>query len=284
MILVTGATGNIGSELVKQLVAEGDLVRVITRDEKKVSHLDPAVERVIGDRHDATVIRQALQGVDKVFLLPVILDPDHKADRVLIDEAKRAGVEHFVMISSEIVRTNPKNPIGTLHREVEVLIEETGIPWTVLRPGGFMSNAFLWWAETIKSQATVFHSTGNGQTAPISPYDIAAVAAVALTNSGHEGKADDLTGSELLSTQEQVQILSKVIGKPLQCIDIPVEVAADGMKSRGFPEPLIAALTDVWIRVSKNQGALQTNEVERLTGRPAQTFETWCHEHRSAFV
>jgi uncharacterized protein YbjT (DUF2867 family) len=284
MILVTGATGNIGSELVKQLVVKGAPVRVITRDEKKAADLAPAVEAVIGDRHDPTIVQKALRGVDKVFLLPVILDPDHKADRLLINEAKQAGVDHFVMISSEVVRTNPKNPIGALHREVEALIEETGIPWTVLRPGGFMSNALLWWVDTIKSQATVFHSTGHGKTAPISPYDIAAVAAVALTNSGHQGKAYDLTDSELLSTQEQVQILSKVIGKPLKCVDTPVEVAADGMKSRGFPEPLIAALTDLWIQVSKNQGTFQTNEVERLTGRPAQTFETWCYEHRSAFV
>ncbi|MBV8227499.1 MAG: NAD(P)H-binding protein [Verrucomicrobia bacterium] len=81
MILVTGATGNIGTELIKQLLSDGARMRVITRDEKKVSHLDPAVERVIGDRHDPSIVRQALQGADKVFLLPALLDKSHDADR-----------------------------------------------------------------------------------------------------------------------------------------------------------------------------------------------------------
>jgi uncharacterized protein YbjT (DUF2867 family) len=284
MILVTGATGNIGSQLVKQLIAKSADVRVVTRDEKKVSHLHPAIKAVIGDRQDPTVIKKALQGTDKVFLLPVLIDEKHEADRLLIDEAKRANVDRIVMISSGVLRSNPKNPIGVLHREVELLIEESGIPWTVLRPGGFMSNALRFWADTIKSLATVFNPTGDGKSAPISPYDIAAVAAGALTTAGHEGKTYDLTGPELLSTHDQVNILSKVIGKPIQCIDIPAEVAAERLESIGLPEPLIQGLYDVWIRVRNNEGTDQTNEVERLTGQPAQTFETWCREHRSAFL
>jgi uncharacterized protein YbjT (DUF2867 family) len=281
MILVTGATGNIGTELVKQLLAKKCPVRVITRDEKKVSHLDPAVELVIGDRHDQSVISQALQGADKLFLLPVLFDKSHEADRLLIEQAKQAGVSQIVKISSGAVRIET-NAIGRVHREKEQFVEDSGIPWTFLRPGGFMSNT-LQWAGTIKSQATVFNPTGDGKTAPISPYDIAAVAAVALTTTGHEGQAYDLTGPELLSTPDQVRILSKVIGKPIQCVDISVEAGAERMKASGLPDPLIQSLADLWILVRKGQGAFHSNEVERLTGRPAQTFETWCHEHRSAF-
>jgi uncharacterized protein YbjT (DUF2867 family) len=282
MILVTGATGNIGTELVKQLLAKKCPVRVITRDEKKVSHLDPAVELVLGDRHDQSVVSQALQGADKLFLLPVLFDKSHEADRLLIEQAKQAGVSQIVKISSGAVRIET-NAIGRVHREKEQFVEDSGIPWTFLRPGGFMSNT-LQWAGTIKSQATVFNPTGDGKTAPISPYDIAAVAAVALTTTGHEGQAYDLTGPELLSTPDQVRILSKVIGKPIQCVDISVEVGAERMKTSGLPDPLIQSLTDLWILVRKGQGAFHSNEVERLTGRPAQTFETWCREHRSAFL
>jgi len=284
MILVTGATGNIGSELVKQLIAKSADVRVVTRDEKKVSHLNPAIEAVIGDRQDPTVIKKALQGADKVFLLPVLIDEKHEPDRLLIDEAKRANVGRIVMISSGVLRSNPKNPIGVLHREVELLIEESGISWTVLRPGGFMSNALRFWADTIKSLATVFNPTGDGKSAPISPYDIAAVAAVVLSTTGHERKTYDLTGSELLSAHDQVTTLSKVLGKPIECVDIPVEVAAEGMKSSGLPVAIIEGLADVWIRTRNGEGTFQSDEVERLTGRPAQTFETWCREHRSAFL
>jgi (4-alkanoyl-5-oxo-2,5-dihydrofuran-3-yl)methyl phosphate reductase len=171
-----------------------------------------------------------------------------------------------------------------LHREKELFIEETGIPWTFLRPGGFMSNALLWWVDTIKSQGKVFNPAGDGKTAPISPYDIAAVAAVALSTTGHEGKAYDLTGPELLSTYDQVGILSKVIGKPIQCVDIPIDVAVQRMRSSRLPDALVAGMSDLWARVRENEGTFHTNEVERLTGKPAQTFETWCHEHREAFL
>jgi (4-alkanoyl-5-oxo-2,5-dihydrofuran-3-yl)methyl phosphate reductase len=283
MILVTGATGNVGSELVKQLVAKGLPIRVITRDQQKISHLGSAVEAVIGDRHNSGVVKEALKGAQKVFLLPVLFDEDHEADRLLIDEAKPAGVNHIVKVSSGVVRLADKNPIGILHREKEVLIEKSGIPWTFLRPGGFMSNA-LQWADTIKSQAAVFNPAGDGKSAPISPYDIATVAAVSLTTAGHEGQAYDLTGPELISVLDQVRILGKVIGKPIQCIDIPIEVAKERMKAAALPEALIQGLADLWIDLRNGEGRLQNNEVERLTGRPAQTFETWSYEHRSAFA
>ena len=284
MILITGATGNIGTELVKLLASKGTSLRVVSRDEKKVAHLDPRIERIIGQLHEPSVVQRALQGIDKLFMIPVLLDPDHESDRLLIDEAKRAGVGHIVMVSSGVVRLGDKNPIGILHRQKEVFIEETGIPWTFLRPGGFMSNVLRFWLDTIKSQGKVFNPMGDGKTAPISPYDIAAVAAVALTTTGHEGKVYDLTGPELVSAHDQVRILSKVIGKPIQCIDIPVVAAAVRMKSAGLPEVAIEGLSKLWTRVRKGEGAFQNNEVERLTGKPAQTFETWCHEHRAAFL
>jgi uncharacterized protein YbjT (DUF2867 family) len=282
MIFVTGATGNIGSELVKLLVAKGEAVRVISRDEKKVSHLDPAVERVIGDRHDPSIVRKAAQGADKVFMLAVLFDKNHEADRVLMEEAKQAGARQIVMISSNAVQLEG-NLIGRLHREKEELIEQSGVPWTFLHPGGFMSNS-LQWADVIKSQSKVFNPMGRGKTAPISPFDIAAVAAVALTSAGHIGKAYSLTGGESLSTPEQVEILSKVIGRPIECVDIPVEVAAERAIASGLPEALVKSLAQLWEQVRKEAYTFHTNEVEKLTGRQAQTFETWCREHRSAFV
>ena len=283
MILITGATGNIGTELVKQLMAKGSPLRVISREEKKLSHLGPEVERVIGDRHEPSVVQRALQDVEKVFVLAALFDIDHEADRLLINEAKNAGVRQMVLISSGTIHLAEKNSIGAIHREIEMLIEESGIPWTFLRAGGFMSNAFQW-VDTIKSQAKVFNPTGDGKFAPISPYDVAAVAALVLTSPGHEGKAYDLTGSQWLSIHDQVTILSKAIGKPVQCIDIPIEAAAERIRANGFPEILIQGMRDVWSRTRSGEGSFQTNEVEKLTGRPAQTFETWCYEHRAAFM
>lgn len=146
-----------------------------------------------------------------------------------------------------------------------------------------MSNT-LQWAGTIKSQSKVFNPTGDGKNALVSPLDIAAVATVALTSSGHEGKTYHLTGPQLLSVHDQVEINGKVIGKSIQCVDIPIEVAAERTIASGLPEVLVESLTEIWERVREGGDIFQTNEVERVTGRPAQTFETWCREHRSAFV
>jgi uncharacterized protein YbjT (DUF2867 family) len=108
MILLTGATGNIGTELVKLLVASGVPLRVVSRDEKKVAQLDSRIERIIGDLHEVSVVQRALQGVDKLFMIPVLFDPDHEADRLLINEARRAGVGHIVLVSSGSVRPGPQ--------------------------------------------------------------------------------------------------------------------------------------------------------------------------------
>ena len=282
MILITGATGNIGTELVKQLAATGKPLRVVTRAEAKVSHLDPQIERVIGDLHDLSVVRRALKGVDRLFMLPVLFDNNHSADRLLLQEAKQAGVTHIVMISSNTVQWDDKG-IGGLHREKEQLVEQTGISRTFLRPGAFMSNV-LQWIPTIKSQSKVFNPTADGKFAPISPKDIASVAALALTSNNDENKAYDLTGGQLLSAHDQARILSAVLNKPIQCVDIPIEAGLEQLKAAGLPQLILDGLAMVWAHVREGKGTLQTNHFQKLTGKSPQTFETWCQEHQFAFA
>jgi uncharacterized protein YbjT (DUF2867 family) len=282
MILITGATGNIGAELVKQLAATAKPLRVVTRSEGKVSHLDPRIERVIGDLHDPSVVRKALQGVERLFMLPVLFDSNHSADRLLLQEAKQTGVKHVVMISSSTVRWDT-NGIGGLHREKEQLVEQTGISWTFLRPGAFMSNV-LQWIPTIKSQSKVFNPAADGKFAPISPRDIASVVALALTSNKHQDKAYELTGEQLLSAHDQVRILSAVLNKPIQCVDIPIEAGVEQLQAAGLPQLIIDGLAMVWARLREGNGTSQTDQFEKLTGKPPQTFETWCQEHRFAFA
>ena len=282
MILVTGATGNIGTELVKQLAATGKSLRVVTRTEAKVSHLDPRIERVIGDLHDLSVVRKALRGVERLFMLPVLFDNNHSADRLLLQEAKQAGVTHVVMISSNTVRWDDKG-IGGLHREKEQLVEQTGISRTFLRPGAFMSNV-LQWIPTIKSQSKVFNPTADGKFAPISPRDIASVAALALTSNSGEDKTYDLTGGQLLSAHDQVRILSTVLNKPIQCVDIPIEAGVEQLKAAGLPQLIVDGLAMVWARLREGKGTFQTDQFQKLTGKSPQTFQTWCQKHQFAFA
>jgi len=261
------------------LLATGQRLRVVTRKAAKVAALDARVERVAGDLHDRETVARAVAGAERIFMVSIIADVSHEADRMLVEEARRAGVRHIVKISSIGAG---RGRIGILHGEKDRLVEESGIPWTFLRPGHFMSNA-LGWAATIKSGATVFAATGDGKTAPISPRDIAAVVALTLTTPGHHGKAYVLTGAELLSAPEEVRILSRVLGKPIACVDISIDTAAANLRKSGAPDWLVEGLSDLWRETLAGKGATRTGEVERLTGQMPQSFEAWCQDHRTAF-
>jgi uncharacterized protein YbjT (DUF2867 family) len=258
-------------------------LRVVTRDESKVKHLDPSIERVIGEISDAKVAERAVQGVDRIFLFPVITDEDHRSNTILLEKAKKAGVKQVVMLSSLGAESSMLSKIGELHRTKEVLVEESGIPWTFVRPGAFMTNSYQW-QPTIKSEGKVFSPTGDGKMAPISPKDIATVLAVALTSPGHEGKIYTLTGPELLSAREQVDILSKAIGRPLALVDVPASAAAEQMGRSGYPAFIVEGLTGMWERVKAGQAAVQTKDLETLTGSKGEKFDRWCSEHRNEFV
>lgn len=279
MILITGATGNVGRELVQQLLDAGEAVRVFTRDESKVAHLGQRVERAVGNLDQPETIEAALQGVDRLFLNTGGFGTQQ--DENAITAAKRAGVQQIVKLST-FGAGQPTHAIDRWHQAKEQVLLDSGIGWTMLRPGQFMSN-MLQWAGMIKGQGTVYAPSGEGKVAPIDPYDIAGVAAVALTKPGHVGKAYQLTGPELLTAGEEVQILSRLLGKPLQYVDIPASVAADRMRQNGMPPVLVDALTELSLMLQKGEGAYHTDTVEQVTGRPARTFETWCRLHLAAF-
>lgn len=278
MILVTGATGNIGKELVPQLLAKGESLRVVTRDPAKVAALDSRIDRVIGDLRDGATVKRAVTGTDAVFLVGIIADASQTADRALIAESARAGVHHIVKISAR----STGRGIGQVHFEQEELIRKSGVPFTFLRCGMFMSNT-LGWAGTIRDQGVVFSPFGEGKMAMIAPHDIAAVAAFALTDSRHQGETYELFGAELLTVAEQVEILSSVLGKLIKLIDITPQAAGERLRAAGGSDMLVEGLVALWTMVRDGQAAFSNHEVARLTGRPAQNFEAFCQDHKAAF-
>lgn len=279
MILITGATGHIGKELIPLLHETENPLRIFVRDEKKVAHLDPCIERAIGDLNDSESLRSAMRGVDKVFLVTFEMQQDIN----VIEAAKRAGVQHIVKLST-LEATEHKIKVGKWHYEREELIRASGLDWTFLRPGMFMSNSIEWWAGTIKGQGSVFFPGGKkGKVAPVDPRDVAEVAALAFTQAGHSQQAHELTGSELFTIGEMVQVISYVLGKPIQYVDIPPIAAKLFMLKSGMDKTLVNALMEMLASLRKNEGAIVTDTVERVTGRPPQTFEAWCREHIEAF-
>ncbi len=278
MILVTAATGHVGKELVPGLLQAGQSVRVLVRDASKVADLDARVERCLGDLNDPDSLAHAMQGVDKVFLVTF----DTQQELNALDAARSARVSQIVKLST-LEATEHKIKVGQWHYEREELIRNSGLAWTFLRPGMFMSNAMDWWAASIKQQGAVYFPGGKGRVAPISPGDVAAVACQSLIRDEHLNQIYELTGSELLTMKEMVAVIGKALGRRLIYRNIPPLAARFWMLRSGMDKTLVDALMQMLASLRKNEGAIVTDAVQRITGRPPEAFEAWCCKHADAF-
>ena len=190
---------------------------------------------------------------------------------------------YVVHLSSFNVLGDPMPAMGRWHHEREQLIRASGIPATFLRPGGFMTNAFDW-LPTIRQGGYVLDPVGPGRYAPIDPADIAAVAALALTSDGHQGREYVLTGDELFTITEQVKILAAAAGR-----DIEVRAAADPQEAvasrfpNGAPPALSDAIVEGFTLMRADTAGFRTDTVERLLGRKPRTFADWCARNADAF-
>ena len=254
------------------------MLRVLVRDPQKVAHLNPSIERTVGNLNDLNSLINAMRGVERIFLVTLTTQQDVN----VLEAAKRTGVKHIVKLST-MEATEHKIAIGKWSFEREELIRASGLDWTFLRPGMFMSNSIGWWAASIKAQGAVYFPGGKGKSAPINSRDIAAIAALALTQPGHGGQAYELTGSELLSVKEMVGIISRTLGKPIRYVDIPPFVAQLSMSKSGMDKRRVNTLMELLKSIRKNESARVRDTVQRLTGRPARTFEEWCQANINAF-
>ncbi|MFI5612399.1 NAD(P)H-binding protein [Amycolatopsis sp. NPDC051903] len=280
MLLITGATGNIGRALVSELSTRGAKVRALSRDAARVAALPGQVERAVGDLAEPSTLPPVFDGVERVFLLTPGLGTDNVANAVAA--ARAAGVRQVVLLSSNNVLGDPMPLMGRWHHEREELVRASGVPWTILRPGGFMSNA-LEWRESVRA-GVVLDPVGPGRFAPIDTADIAAVAAVILTSGGHEGAAYELTGAELMTVADQVGILAAALGRELvvRAAQSPEEVVRSRF-AHGAPPVLAAALVEGFERMRADVVGRRTETVERLLGRAPRTFADWCARHAGAF-
>jgi uncharacterized protein YbjT (DUF2867 family) len=280
MILVTGATGNVGREVVAQLLAAGEKVRALTRNPLRAK-LDSRVEVVRGDFEDSSSLENAVRSVDRIFSLTVGPRTGLHEEN-LAQAAKAAGVRHIVKLSAMGGGGQTKNDIRKWHDEGEQAYREAGIPLTVLYPGAFMCNA-LHWRETIRATGKVFSNYGEGKLPPVHPRDIAAVAVRALTTPGHEGKSYTLTGPEALSVGEQVKILANAVGKPIDYVPVSDEAIRAAMEKAALPAPLINALLPFAAFIRSGRAAAVFPTVQQVTGRQPFTFSDWARENAAAF-
>ncbi|MEV0389835.1 NAD(P)H-binding protein [Nonomuraea sp. NPDC050643] len=260
MILVTGGAGNVGANVVQQLLDAGEKVRVITRDPGGRTFPDQ-VEVMPGDLTRPETLPTALSGVDRAFLFPVFDAVDG-----FLEAARQADLQHVVLLSSAAVTYPTPGWIGELHLRVERAIAASGLPWTHVRPDAFMTND-LAWAHQIINGGVVRGAHGNAAVAPVDPRDIAAVAVRALLDH-RVGEAYLLTGPQPLTQIDRVRIIAETIGRPLRFEEQPRERFREQMLRHGAPAPAADALLDeLSEREGKTAQVLPT--VEDVTGRPA---------------
>lgn len=280
MILVTGATGTVGSEVLASLLPDHTSeVRALTRNANAV--FPAGVEKVVGDLGSGDM-ESPLRGVEAVFLLT---DGLHIADheRRLATAATQAGVQRIVKLSALSVGHRCTNPITTAHRAGEEAIRATGLGWTFLRPTAFMSNA-LNWAATVASAQTVYAPFAGGRTAVVDPADIGAVAAACLTQDGHDHRIYELTGPEPLTPSDQVAVLSRVLGRTLSYVEADPAAVADQMASYRMPAALAHAVVELLRASQEPFNSHPTSDITTVTGRPARTFFDWADGHRATFL
>jgi uncharacterized protein YbjT (DUF2867 family) len=286
MYLVTGVTGNVGREVVAHLLARGERVRVFTRDASKVTQWGERVETAVGDFSRPDTFARALDGVAGAYLMTSAPNPE--SFRGLMDAARRQPMPHIVFqsttwASAPVMAELPGLRIGRWHKEIEDAIVASGARATFLRPSAFMTNC-LQWAGTMRTEGVVYNPFGDGLAAPIAPEDIGEIAARALVDPSPANEAQELTGSELLTVGDQVEILARVLRKPIRRIDVPVEAAVQGMVRSGVPEPVATAVGESFEAVRAGRAAMRTGTVEMLTGHKPTTFETWARKNAPRFA
>lgn len=281
MILITGATGHIGRELVPQLVDAGAPVRVLVRDPARAEGLPDEAERVVGDLTDAATLSPAVDGVDRLFVL--VPGIDHTPVDNLLTAARAAGVGRLTYLSSYAVGIDPLPAMGRFHHEREQLVASHALPATILRPGGFMTNT-LDWLVTLRSDGYVLDPVGPGRAALIDPADIAAVAAATLIDERHTGATYTLTGDEPLTVREQVHILEQAVSVPIPVRDVATpEEAVQFRYPDGAPAALAAAIVEGLRQMRADTEGFVTRDVEKVLDRAPHSFADWCCRHAEAF-
>jgi uncharacterized protein YbjT (DUF2867 family) len=278
--LVTGATGDVGSRVVNQLIGRGDRPRVFVRDAGKARvRFGERAEICIGDLGDRASLTAALEGVEALFLatsgpqIPLL-------DEIAARAASDTNVGHVVKLSSMDVEQSLA--IGAWHERGEAAIRASGIPFTFLRPSGFMTN-LLAWAPSIRTEGVVRSSTGCGKRAFIHSDDIGAVAVKALTSREYVGEALALTGPEALSFAEVATKIGMAIGKQLRYETLSDEEARRRFQATGASQEETEAHVELWRAIREGRLGMTTDGVEGVIGRKPIGLDGWIAENIATF-
>ncbi len=282
MILVTGAGGTVGTEVVKQLKAAGAKFRVGYRTPGKAEKARAeGLDSVTFDFEDRASVAAALKGADKLFLLSGNIPNQVEVETAAVEEAKKAGVKHIVKLSV-LQADKEQYSFAKWHRAVEKAIEKSGLAYTFLRPTGFMQNFVNYNAGSIKAQGAIYEPM-DAKVSHVDVRDIAAVAVKTLTTSGHENKAYELTGPEALSYEQVAEKISRAIGKPVKAVFTGVDAARQAMLGMGMPQFMVDAVLDLQKVYATGVSEKVYPDIEKVTGRKARSFDDFLRDDLTAF-
>lgn len=281
-ILVIGALGNVGAEVVKQLLGTGNKVRAADMSEEKIkARFGSSVEAVRFDFTDPTTYAATFKGVEKMFLLRPPHITNIKRDMYpSIDAAKRAGVKHVVFLSLIGIENAKYVP----HYKVETYLKEVNLQTTFLRCSFFMQNLSTTHRKEIKERSEIFVPVGNAKTSFIDARDIGAVAAIALTQDGHANKNYDLTGSEALDYWQAAKILSEVLGREIQYKNPNAIYFLFDTMRRDTPFMFALVMTGLYTSTRFGMAEPITNEVKKLTGRKPISFKEFASDYKENWI
>ncbi|OAR26173.1 NmrA family transcriptional regulator [Streptomyces sp. ERV7] len=278
MIVVTGATGNVGRHLVQNLASAGEWVTAVSR-RAPAGEMPGTVEFQQADPARPETLKPSLDGADALYLLVpgdgAGLDP-----YAILETARAAGVRRVVLQSSQATATRPDSPAHTRLRTFEGAVRESGLRWTVLRPSGFASNAYMW-AASIRSGRTVAAPFGDVGLPVIDPADIAAVAAEALRDGSHAGRTYELTGPAPVSPREQARAIGEALGAPVRFVE-QSRAEARELLLRFMPAPVVDSTLGILGEPTPEERRVSP-AVEQILGRTPRTFADWTADNIVAF-
>ena len=264
-VLVAGATGSVGGIVVRRLASAGVPVRGLTRNPGAV--LPAGVERAVGDLADVSTLAAAFAGVSAVQLFMTWEDQGE-----VVDLAVRSGARRIVVLSSD----------GTPDERLERQVRDSGLEWTILRPGEFAMNKIDIWGPAIRAGEPVREAYPDVVGVPVHEADIADIAVAALTGDGHHGRTYPIRGPEALTHREQIRLIGEAVGREIEIERVGHEEARKDLIGNGFPEEVADHILHYFVEWVDSPPTPVS--LEPITGRPGRTFAQWSRDHAADFT
>jgi uncharacterized protein YbjT (DUF2867 family) len=282
MLLVTGATGTTGMEVLRALKARGAEARALVRDETKAHHLrDLGFTPVTGDLGDPRTLKPALEGVERAYLVAPASPMQSELEQTFLETAKEAGVKHVVKLSVLGASEEAPGRFARSHGKVERALKESELDWTLLRATGFMQNTLSWGKQV--QEGRFYTPVPDAAFSILDARDVAEVAALALTEEGHEGKSYGLSGPEAISYRDQAKRVFAAAGREIEVEEVPVEAVKRELVRAGVPPWNAEGLCELLELYASGGATMVTSGVQDALGRPPRDLDTFAKDHAEAF-